>query len=139
MRKKSRFFGVKNCNCLTTVGRSCYSLDKGSLIFSRKIQRPLPFLRYFLWASKESMLIRNNPVPFRNTRLCYLFLQILHCVQDDLLWGNYSLINTLPVISFGTSNPIIFKIVGATSAKIPFSILASLFSVTYTQGTGFNE
>ena len=31
------------------------------------------------------------------------------------------------------------RIDGATSAKIPFSIFADLFSVTYTQGTGFNE
>lgn len=42
---------------------------------------------------------------------------------------NY-LIKTFPSISAGTSSPIIFKIVGATSAKRPSSTFAALFSVT---------
>jgi hypothetical protein len=47
-------------------------------------------------------------------------------------------IKDLPVMSFGFSIPIMSNKVGATSAKIPFSILLE-FSVTQIHGTGFKE
>lgn len=63
---------------------------------------------------------------------------VRNCSITDVSTEDY-LISTFPVISLGASIPMIFKIVGATSARIPFSILASLFEVTYTHGTGFKE
>ena len=49
------------------------------------------------------------------------------------------LIRQLPVISLGCSTPRMWRIDGATSARRPFSTLASLLAVTYTKGTGFSE
>lgn len=48
-------------------------------------------------------------------------------------------ISAFPVISAGCGNPRIFRIVGATSARMPSATVASGFSETYTQGTGFSE
>lgn len=44
-------------------------------------------------------------------------------------WVITYLIRSLPVISLGCSRPMMWRIEGATSAKIPSSVCASLFSV----------
>ena len=44
-----------------------------------------------------------------------------------------------PVISLGWGRPMIWRMEGATSARMPLSVLAALLSVTYTKGTGVRE
>ena len=42
----------------------------------------------------------------------------------------YYLMRSLPVISLGWGRPMMWRMEGATSARMPFSVVAPLFSVT---------
>ena len=60
-------------------------------------------------------------------------------VKNEYMKQIYFLIKQLPVISFGCGKSIILRIDGATSARRPFSTVAFLSVVTYTNGTGLRE
>ena len=52
---------------------------------------------------------------------------------------HYFTMSGLPVISAGCGKPMIWRMVGATSARRPSRIFAFLSAVTYTQGTSLSE